>query len=279
MVPNSSGPMNIRFGLFEFDPATLELRRNGILVKLQSQPARVLALLLATPGEIVSRETMRQSLWGDKTFVDFDRGVNFCIAQIRSALGDSAASPLYIRTIPKQGYQFIAPAAAPDTPLTPPPPARRWLWLALPAAATLAGAAYLTLKPKRPVRVAIARFDNHTGDPAFDPFVETLADSFIAELTTAESGRLAVVGNDPILRRSHTLRDVPAIGQALNARFVLLGSMERNTAGLNLFVQLIRLPDQAHVGVARVPTGEGASLKSPANLAQTIVPRLLPRLI
>lgn len=276
----------IRFGLFDFDPATLELRRDGTAVKLQSQPARVLALLLATPGEVVAREAMRQALWGDTTFVDFDRGLNFCIAQIRSALGDSADSPRYIKTIPKRGYQFIAPVSVPTAaavpipvPVTAPPRStRRLVWLAIPAVAAGAGALYFTLSPKPAIRIAVARFDNHTGDPAFDNFAETLADSFIAELTTAGANRLAVIGNDPILRRSRSLRDVPAIGKALDVRFVLLGSLERNTVGINVFVQLIRLPDQAHVSVARLPTGEGSSLKPPASLAQTVVQRFLPRL-
>ena len=241
-------------------------------------------MLLAAPGEVVSREAMRQALWGDKTFVDFDRGLNFCIAQIRSALGDSAESPRYVKTLPKRGYQFIAPASATAAAVTipvpeaePSRPSRRLAWLAIPAAA-VAGAAYFTLSAKSATRVAVARFDNHTGDPAFDNFAETLADSFIAELTTTGATRLAVIGNDPILRRSRTLRDVPAIGKALNVRFVILGSLERNTAGINVFVQLIRLPDQAHVGVARLPTGEGSSLQPPASLAQSIVQRFLPRL-
>jgi len=284
-IEDMADTTRIRFGLFDFDPATRELRREGVVVKLQSQPAQVLGLLLAAPGEVVSRESMRQALWGDKTFVDFDRGLNFCIAQIRSALGDSAESPRYVKTLPKRSYQFIAPTAVPAAAVTipvqetePARPTRRSAWLAIPAVAAIAGAAYVTLSPKPPTRVAIARFDNHTGDPAFDNFAETLADSFIAELTTTGATRLAVIGNDPILRRSRTLRDVPAIGKALDVRFVILGSLERNTAGINVFVQLIRLPDQAHVGVARLSTGEGTSLKAPATLAQQVIQRFIPRL-
>jgi DNA-binding winged helix-turn-helix (wHTH) protein/TolB-like protein len=98
-----------RFGLFSFDAATQELRREGTLVRLQAQPAQVLACLIDRAGQIVSREDLRNAVWGDRTFVDFDRGLNFCLTQIRSALGDDPTAPTYIRTLPKRGYQFIAP--------------------------------------------------------------------------------------------------------------------------------------------------------------------------
>src|SRR5205085_9698380 len=86
-----------------------DLRREGTSVRLQSQPAQVLACLLERAGEVVSREDLRRTVWRDDTFVDFERGLNFCIAQIRLALYDDAVSPRFIRTIPKRGYQFIAP--------------------------------------------------------------------------------------------------------------------------------------------------------------------------
>src|ERR1700686_1933026 len=98
-----------RFGLFEFTAEARELRRDGVLVRLQSQPAQVLACLIERAGRVVSRDDLRKTLWGRDTFVDFDRGLNFCISQIRSALNDDSVDPVYIRTIPKHGYQFIAP--------------------------------------------------------------------------------------------------------------------------------------------------------------------------
>src|SRR4051812_28830672 len=105
--------MKVRFGPFEFDPATHELRRDGEIVKLQSQPAQVLAVLIERAGEVVTRDALQQAIWGDDTFVDFDKGLNFAIAQVRTALGDSAEAPTYIRTFPKRGYQFIAAVDAP----------------------------------------------------------------------------------------------------------------------------------------------------------------------
>src|SRR2546430_2687231 len=101
-----NGNGRVRFGIFDFDPETRELRREGQTVRLQAQPAQVLEVLLQHAGEVVSRDTLRLAIWGTETFVDFDRGLNFCIAQIRAALGDSADSPRFIRTVPKKGYQF-----------------------------------------------------------------------------------------------------------------------------------------------------------------------------
>jgi DNA-binding winged helix-turn-helix (wHTH) protein len=96
-----------RFGDFELDRHTLELRRNGELVKLQQQPARVLALLIERAGDLVTREELRKAVWADDTFVDFDRGLNYCIRQIRSALGETADAPRYLETLRGRGYRFV----------------------------------------------------------------------------------------------------------------------------------------------------------------------------
>lgn len=98
----------LRFCPFELDLRTGELRRDGLLVKLQQQPFKVLALLAARAGELVTREQLRGEIWGDDTYVDFDQGLNFCIKQIRGALGDQADTPRYIETLPRRGYRFIA---------------------------------------------------------------------------------------------------------------------------------------------------------------------------
>ncbi len=101
--------MTYRFGQFEFDDASGELKRQGRLVRLEPQPARALALLLSRAGSIVAREEMREHLWDPRTHVDFERGLAYCVAQIRSALGDAAENPRFLETMPKRGYRFIAP--------------------------------------------------------------------------------------------------------------------------------------------------------------------------
>jgi DNA-binding winged helix-turn-helix (wHTH) protein len=109
----------LRFGTFELDEEAGQLRRDGVPVRLPPQPFRLLALLASRPGELVSRDEIRQQLWGQDTYVDFDQGVNFCIKQVRSVLKDDADRPLYVETVPRRGYRFIAPVDRPNP--TPPP--------------------------------------------------------------------------------------------------------------------------------------------------------------
>jgi TolB-like protein/DNA-binding winged helix-turn-helix (wHTH) protein/Tfp pilus assembly protein PilF len=110
----------VSFGLFDFDGATGELRRDGMPVKLARQPARVLGLLVSRPGDVILREELRRELWGDDTFVDFERGLNFCITQVRAALGDASDNPRFIQTVPRRGYRFIAPVATANEVGAPP---------------------------------------------------------------------------------------------------------------------------------------------------------------
>jgi len=120
-----------RFGVFEADLTTGELRKNGVKVRLQEQPFQVLAALLERRGALVTREELRQKLWPGDTYVDFDHGLNTAINKLREALGDSAASPRFVETLARRGYRFIAPldwmagdaeSAAMPSPLPPAPP-------------------------------------------------------------------------------------------------------------------------------------------------------------
>lgn len=106
----------ITFGDYELDVAAGELRRQGRDVRLQPQPLKLLALLVTRAGTVVSRDDIRRELWTEDTFVDFDQGVNFCIRQIRDVLRDEAERPIFIQTLPKKGYRFIAPVHEPNVP-------------------------------------------------------------------------------------------------------------------------------------------------------------------
>lgn len=207
-----------RFGTFHFNPDTQELFREGMAVHLQAQPAQVLAELLKQPGEIVTRETLRQAVWGADTFVDFDRGLNFCVAQIRSALGDSAESPRFIRTVPKRGYQFIAPvetingdpAPAVDSTLIATKPTN-WILAAVLTLGILVTGAFLywnRFATVAPINIAVVRFDNETSSPELDRFAQNLTDTLVGELTTAGAGRFAIIGNAAILRLPRSQRDL-----------------------------------------------------------------------
>src|SRR5689334_1408072 len=103
-----------RFGVFEADAESGELRKHGIRVKLHAQPFQVLLMLLEHPAEVVTRDELRRRLWGDDTFVDFDHGLNSAVNKIREALADSAARPRYVETISGKGYRFIAPVSPPE---------------------------------------------------------------------------------------------------------------------------------------------------------------------
>ena len=98
-----------QFGPFEVDSSTGELLKNGFRVKLQDQPYRLLVALLENPGGVVSREELRNRLWQDDTFVDFENGLRVAVRKLREALGDDAENPRYIETIPKRGYRFLVP--------------------------------------------------------------------------------------------------------------------------------------------------------------------------
>jgi DNA-binding winged helix-turn-helix (wHTH) protein/Tfp pilus assembly protein PilF len=150
--PSLQSRFVIRFGVFEADLESGELRKNGVRIKIQDLPFRALKLLLSHPNEVVSRDQLRQTLWPEGIFVDFDHGISSAINRLRDALGDSADNPVFVETVDRRGYRWIAPAYLPAPPVAPASPvvkrtdqqasdsattrSRLW-WLALPLAALL----------------------------------------------------------------------------------------------------------------------------------------------
>lgn len=260
-------PMLARFGLFEFDAVSGTLTREGVPVRLQPQPARVLEVLIARAGDVVTREDLRAAIWGEATFVDFDRGLNFCISQIRSALGDSADSPRFVETLPRRGYRFIAPVkplepvALPGTDAVPQPAARvaaihwprtRWMVAVAAVGLLVVAAAASVFRPaasvKAPIRVAVVPFDNETGSTEYDRIAGGVADATVARLATADRlERIAVIGNAAVLRRPRAFRDLKAIGEELHAEYVVLAQVKSDGGRVRLIAHLIRTSDQAHV--------------------------------
>ncbi len=116
MVEDSPGKL-YRFGVFEADEKTGELRKQGRRLAVQGQPLQVLLMLLNRPGELITRTEIQQALWSDGTFVDFDHGLNTAINKIREALGDSAANPQFVETLAKRGYRFIASVEVQGPPI------------------------------------------------------------------------------------------------------------------------------------------------------------------
>src|SRR4029077_5739428 len=112
-------PKLIRFGVFELDRRSGELRRKGAKIRLQEQPFQVLSLLVERSGEVVTREELRDKLWPADTFVDFDHGLNAAIKRLRDALGDSAENPRFVETVTRRGYRFIGVPGIPIPTATP----------------------------------------------------------------------------------------------------------------------------------------------------------------
>jgi DNA-binding winged helix-turn-helix (wHTH) protein/TolB-like protein len=279
--------MTWQFGEFLFDPATGELRRDGEIVRLQAQPAQVLALLVTHAGEVVTREALRDAIWGLGTHVDFDKGLNFAIAQVRAALGDSADAPLYVRTLPKRGYQFIAPVAAADDAVRLKPDATsqyavsgfRRTAIAIVAALILAAAAGLyAWRALTPPAIAIIAFDNETGTADFDRYAQTVTDALVAELTARGGGRLGVIGNAAGLRTTRPFRDAKAIGESLHAKYVVIGQVQRDGDRVRLLAHLIRLPEQTHLWVTRIDRAASEPPVHAADAARQISEEFLRKL-
>ena len=112
-------PPLTRFGTFQLDTQAGQLLKNGRVVRLKPQPLRLLQLLISRPGDLITRDEIRDLLWGTDTFVDFEQGMNTAVRQIREALGDDAETPIFVETVPKRGYRFIAPVDAGAPPPTP----------------------------------------------------------------------------------------------------------------------------------------------------------------
>src|SRR5690242_7152635 len=135
-----------RFGPFELDPAAGQLRKSGILLKLAPQPFKILALLVSRAGEPVTREEIREQIWGSDTFVNFEQGLNSCIKQIRRVLGDAH----YIETLPKRGYRFVT---------TESQRTQRRIWWIAAAAVLLCALCVSVVKERSRVLVAVLPFD------------------------------------------------------------------------------------------------------------------------
>jgi Tol biopolymer transport system component/DNA-binding winged helix-turn-helix (wHTH) protein len=181
----------LRFGTFEVDSATGELRRSGVRIRLQEQPFRVLLILLERPGDLVTRSELRQRLWSDAEFGDFDQGINVAIKKIRAALGDDSANPRFIETLSRRGYRFIAPVAT-DDPTPPgvpvvaepsassPAPSRNWKAISIVLAVLLA--AVVLLIWRRPHEYALGVF-GHRSEFRVAPMTSSMGYEFAPQFS------------------------------------------------------------------------------------------------
>ena len=291
-MSNVVGSARFSFGLFEFDTETLELHREGVRIRLQSQPSQVLKYLVERPDRIVSRDELRQAIWGDKTFVDFESGLNFCMSQLRSSLQDTPAQPIYIRTVPKKGYQFIAPVRQLPTQIsqaensTRTLPSQRVFRTAvlisvaalLIVVAVLGVRSRLTSSANQSPIVAISRFDNETGNPSLSTFADTLTDNLVEQLTSQSNDKYRVIGNAQILRLPREHQDLHAIASSLNASHVVLGQIQSSGGQIRVLAHLIRLSDQTHIWVVRMDRPVNDMLHLDSEVARQIAREFSARL-
>lgn len=255
----------VRFQAFTVDLRSGELRKNGIRIRLQEQPFRVLAVLLEHPGELVTREEFRQRLWPGDTFVDFDHGLNAAINRLRERLNDDAEKPRYIETIPRRGYRFIAAtevASEPDTAelsaLQPvresrrPSSRRRLRLMAVVLVAVIAVAVGIVrLRNTRdltapPIRsIAVLPLANLSNDPSQEYFADGMTDELISDL--AQISALRVISRTSVMKYKNTRMSLPQIGKELNVDAVVEGSVERSGGLVRISAQLIRTSTDTHL--------------------------------
>ena len=254
----------LRFGTFELELATSELRKGGTLVKLQSQHFQLLALLAGRPGQLVSREEIRRTLWDDDTFVDFDRSINFSVNKIREALGDDPQNPRYIETLPRKGYRFIASVTeageerakselAPEPALLPEPVRRRQWWPLSAAAVVLLVAIALATNmgilrqpTAKPIEsLAVLPLENLSHDPEQDYFADGMTDGLITEL--AKISALRVISRTSMLQYKGTKKSISEIARELNVDAVLEGTVTREQNRVRITAQLIGTAPEKHL--------------------------------
>lgn len=279
-----------RFGVFEFDLRTGELSKDGRPVALRPQAQRLLALLIASAGNLVSRDEIQRELWSGDTFVDFDQGVNHAVRELRAALGDVAESPRFIQTLPRRGYRFVAPvsalrgippstvvAAAPratDEPSTPGVgggPRSRVPWLAGVAGVILIGALAIGLfalrtsagaNPTPPRTLAIRPFITSSADPAAGI---GLADAIAARL-----------GGQQAMSIQRGRAGAPADDAA--ATHVLSGEVTRDGADIVVVARLSDAAAGATLWVERIRVDPGALFNAENVIAERVVAALRLRL-
>ncbi|MGB8062177.1 MAG: winged helix-turn-helix domain-containing protein [Candidatus Sulfotelmatobacter sp.] len=208
----------IRFGVFEVNLRTRELRKKGHKLRLQDQPFQLLTLLLESPNQVVTREEIQRKIWHADTFVDFDHGVNRAINKLREALGDSADNPRFIETLSRRGYRFIAPVQRDPQPAEQ---AKKML-IVLP-------------------------FSNLSLEVDQEYFADGLTEEMIAHLSRLNPERLGVIARTSAMQFKNTSKNIKAIGEELGVQFALDGSIRRAGNRVRITAQLIQVSDQTHL--------------------------------
>lgn len=256
----------MRFGVFELDIRAGELRKQGVKLKLQDQPLKILQILLEHSGEIVSREELRARVWPANTFVEFDQGLYSAMARLRDALGDSAESPHFIETVARRGYRFIAPVTVPEKAAGPSSPRgqspRRWrAFLASLVAGLLGGGILLLivlgfnlmdirgrLSRKRSPGIhalAVLPLENMSQDPDQEYFADGMTEALTTNLARISS--LRVVSRTSAMQYKGVHKPLAQIARELGVDAVVEGSVVRSGQRVRISAQLIKADDDEHL--------------------------------
>src|SRR5438094_10089531 len=202
---------SVRFGAFELDQDAGELRKQGTRMKLQEQPLQMLQILLEQPGKVITREDLRKRVWPSDTSVDFDHGINNAIKRLREALGDTAETPHYIETLPRRGYRFLHALAT-----------------------TIAEAS-----------IAVLPFLSLSADPENEIFADGMSEEIIGALMQIKKLHVAARTSSFSFKGKHV--DLRVIGEQLNVRTVLEGSVRKSGNRLRITAQLVNTMDGYHL--------------------------------
>jgi len=215
MEKGPSRPHEVRFAAFAVDLQAGELRKHGVKIRLQEQPFQMLSVLLERPGEVVTREELRERLWSGNTFVDFEHSLATAVKKLRRALGDSAAHSQFIETLPRRGYRFVATLEAEP-------------------------------RAAKPI-LAVLPFANLTGNAGQEYFSDGMTEEMIARLGRLYPQRLGVIARASAIRYKNTDKDIDQIGRELGADYVLEGSVRRAGKRVRITAELIQVKDRTHL--------------------------------
>jgi len=275
-----------RFGPFEADVEAGALLRDGARVSLQEQPFQVLAALLERPGELVWREDLRQQVWPEDTFVEFDHALNTAVKKIRIALGDCANSPEYVETIPKRGYRFLVPVEViensasktlePATVSTGVWVRRNLVTFVLLTIVLLSGGvlamrwwAARSATHRRAV-LAVLPLEDWSDDSSHGLLCEGITQELITQSGEADPTRLAVVPRAASAPYRHTAKTVAEVAHELRADYLMEGNVRDDGERVRVTVELIRARDEVRIWGGDFDRETGDSLALESNIAEAI---------
>ena len=250
----------VRFGRYAVDYDARQLTRDGIAIRLQEQPWQVLCALLEKPGDVISREELRRRLWPEGTFVEFEQSLNKAVNKLRRALQDSAGRPMYVETLARRGYRFVAPvevqspaevgvlAQAAQRPAR----AMRWLAIVLLLVGILAAGAGRLLAPTenrggapRIRSIAVLPLADLSGNPGQEYFADGMTDKLITELAQISDWR--VISRTSVLGYKGTRKPLPEIARDLGAEGIVEGTVVRSGGRVRITAQFIHAATDVHL--------------------------------